>query len=571
MSQALSTPKQIHEIEIAYSAEEIADKLRLHNLKPSYVYTKLIVDGAKLSTLQKEIKADSSLLTLAQSVENWKSRNDAALFAADVNQLIFLWMNAIEDGNDTQTILNVLRCFQLKPGISFAKSSKFHLFLNDLVIETLQKFHLATLDYLLNYDEDLQLPNANLIVPNLETALYQAKDNQITALFSLHFQTAINNFLLPKPVSINLNKQLAEILEKNISDKAQLFFSGDSQFDILITDIENTTEMELIRVKIFGAFEEVIFINKQSILIKPFIGCAYTTANKQTENELFRYAKLALEQAISKQQYYVEYSDELEEYISEQIALESTVLEAFDSNNLTLAFQPIVDIKKSKCVGAEVLLRWSEKFGHNIAPSLIIEILNNAGKGKLFTRWLVNSACRYVHELIEDKKLDVYLTINLRAEDLYDLELPALFSNALALWKLDPKYIILEITENGILEQNDNTSTVINTLSDLGFKFALDDFGTGFSSLTRLRTLPIDLIKIDQSFVRNINNSDEDYKIVQSIAMLAKSLGKEVLAEGVENKECLSLIKKLKIDKCQGYHFSKPIPYKDFVKWVQAH
>ena len=273
--------------------------------------------------------------------------------------------------------------------------------------------------------------------------------------------------------------------------------------------------------------------------------------------------------AILKQKYYVEYSDELEQYINNQIIIESKILEAFNSNNLTLAFQPIVDIKRSKCVGAEVLLRWSGKFGYNIAPSLTIEVLNNAGKGNLFTRWLINSTCRYAHELIEEKKLDIYLTVNLRAEDLYDIELPSLFSNALSLWKLDPKHVVLEITENGILEQNDSTNTVINALSDLGFKFALDDFGTGFSSLTRLRTLPIDLIKIDQSFVKDIDNSEEDYKIVESIALLAQSLGKEVLAEGVENEACLALIAKLNIVKCQGYHFSKPMTYEDFISWAK--
>jgi EAL domain-containing protein (putative c-di-GMP-specific phosphodiesterase class I) len=158
----------------------------------------------------------------------------------------------------------------------------------------------------------------------------------------------------------------------------------------------------------------------------------------------------------------------------------------------------------------------------------------------------------------------------LRPEDLYDIELPSLFSNALSLWKLDPQNIILEITENGILEQNEQTNAIINALSDLGFKFALDDFGTGFSSLTRLQTLPIDIIKIDQSFVKNISASKADYQIVQSIATLAKGLGKQALAEGVENDEALSLINQLKVDKCQGYYFSKPLDYDSFITWVQA-
>lgn len=561
--------QQMHEVEITYSTEVLIEKLRQQKIQPQAAFSKIIINKSRLASLQGELLEDSYLFQLCQLVKHWQLIKNASAFTDNVNQLIFLWINAIEADEDTQTILDILRCLQIKPGISFSQSSKLHLFFNDLVIETMQKYHLATLDYMLNYDENLLLPNASQIVPNLENTLAESDNNYITALLSLHFQTENNNFLLPKEVSITLNKQLMEIIQKNVSNQAQLYFSGDSQFDIVIPGIENATQVELIRVKLFGAFEETVFIHKQSILVKPFIGCSYCLGSELSAKELFENAKLALEHAIAKQKYYVEYSSDLEQYINDQIILESKILEAFDSNNLTLAFQPIVDIKKSKCIGAEVLLRWDSKFGHNIAPSLTIEVLNNAGKGKLFTRWLVNSTCRYAHELIEEHELDVYLTVNLRAEDLYDMELPSLFSNALSLWKLDPKNVILEITENGILEHNDNTNMIINSLSDLGFKFALDDFGTGFSSLTRLRSLPIDLIKIDQSFVRNINNSDEDYKIVQSIEMLARSLNKEVLAEGVENKECLTLIEKLNIKKCQGYYFSKPLGYGEFIKWAQ--
>lgn len=559
----------IHEVEITYSTSMLIEKLRQHKLQFQAIYSKIIIDQHKLSSLQGELIQGSYLFQLCELVKQWQSSKDGSFFTDNVNQLIYLWINAIEADEDTQSILDILRCLQIKPGISFAQSSKLHLFFNGLIIETMQKYHLATLDYMLNYDENLLLPNASQIVPNLENTLKESNKEHITALLSLHFQTESNNFLLPKGVSIIFNRQLMEIIQKNTSNKAQLYFSGDSQFDIVIPEIENATQVELIRVKIFAAFEETVFINKQSILVKPFIGCSYCLDSALSAQELFENAKLALEHAIAKQKYYVEYSSDIEQYISDQIVLESTILEAFDSNNLTLVFQPIVDIKKAKCIGAEVLLRWDSKFGNNIAPSLTIEVLNNAGKGKLFTRWLINSTCRYAHELIEEHKLDVYLTVNLRAEDLYDMELPSLFSNALSLWKLDPKNVILEITENGFLEENDNTNSVIKSLSDLGFKFALDDFGTGFSSLTRLRSLPIDLIKIDQSFVRNISNSGEDYKIVQSIEMLARSLDKEVLAEGVEDKDCLALIKKLNIKKCQGYYFSKPLAYKEFIQWVQ--
>lgn len=562
---------QTHEVEIAFSTKEIAEKLQHYRLNPKIIFSKLNVNVARLAALQKAFDQDSFLYALCEAIKHWEPKNNATAFTRDINHFSYLWLNAFDNNAHTDTILGILNCFRINGITRFVNTPKFHLFMQNILIETLSKYHQVTLAYALNYEQNIQLPNTKQLTPHLEAALSQTKGEQLTALFSLHFHTANNNFLLSHSVSQTLNKQIAEILKKNINDNAQLYFGGDTQFDILMTQVKSTTQLELFIAKLSRAFEDMIFINKQSILIKPFIGCAYATNDKSTADTLYQNANLALEHAIAKQSLSITYDEKLEQSINDRTLLESKVLEAFDSNNLTLNFQPIVDLKSERCVGAELLLRWSDKFGHNIAPDIAIEVLNNVGKGKLFTRWLINSACRYAYELTDEHKLDIYLTLNLRAEDLYDTELPSLFSNALSLWKLDPKRIILEITENGILEHNDHTNAVISTLSEMGFKFALDDFGTGFSSLTRLRTLPINLIKIDQTFVRNLSSSSEDYEIVQSIAMLARSLGKEVLAEGVEDAECLALIKKLKIDKCQGYYFAKALPYEQFIAWAQAH
>lgn len=561
----------VEDIQVAFSVNELTEKLQHHKINLRRVLLNLNVDTIKLTNLQNSLQENPCLNALCEAVKSWAPQNDVAAFTQEINKLVIVWLNAFDYGAHTDNILNILRCFKLNGVFSRANSVKFHLFLHNIFIESLSKYHQITLDYVLNYDEIMRLPNTKQLLPNLEAAIYHSEKHQITALFSLHFQTANNNFLLPKLVAQALNKQLAEILQRNIKANSKLYFSGDSQFDIIIPKIKETTQLDLLVAKISRAFEEMILINKQSILLKPYIGCAYSTNTAPDGKTVFQRAKLALEHAISKQQSYVIYDTSLEQALNNRIELESSVLEAFDSNNLTLNFQPIVDLETEKCVGAELLLRLPDKFSYNTSPISAIEILNNVGKGKLFTRWLVNSACRYAYELTVELKLDVYLALNLRAEDLYDVELPSLFSNALSLWKLDPKNIILEITESGILEYNDHTNAIINALSEMGFKFALDDFGTGFSSLTRLQTLPIELIKIDQTFIRNIKNSKDDYKIVQSISLLASSLGKQVLAEGVEDVESLNLIKQLRIDKCQGYYYSKALPYKTFIEWVQAH
>ena len=560
----------VHEVEIAYSQQALMHKLQAYGLNPRTVHAKLRINISKLTQAEKT-QTNDFLLQLCKALRNWLPGHSAESFTANLNQLIFLWLNAMQDGTSTQAILNLLKCFELTSNFGISSASKIHLFLFDLLTETSHQHQQLALNYVLNFDANTELPNANQIIPSLEVAVKQANERQLVSLFSLHFQSARNKLTLSKLVALNLNKQIADILKQNVATDYQLFFAGDSQFDILIPKIASIAQLNLLAAKISRAFEQMLFLNHQSILITPYIGCAFTLANTQAAHNLYNNSKMALESAIAKQQPFVIYSDELQEQLLEQNNLETKVLEAFGTDNLTLFFQPIVNLKNGKCAGAELLLRWSEKFGYNVYPSLTIEILNKVGKGKLFTRWLINSACRYASELIFEHKLNIYLTINLRAEDLYDTELPHLLSQAIALWRLDPKDIILEITENGILEYNESSNSVISQLAENGFKFALDDFGTGFSSLSRLRTMPIDLIKIDQSFVRDITHSKDDFKIVQSIALLAKSLGKEVLAEGVEDEACLAQIKKLKIDKCQGYFFARPMSYEQFIAWAKAH
>jgi EAL domain-containing protein (putative c-di-GMP-specific phosphodiesterase class I) len=228
-----------------------------------------------------------------------------------------------------------------------------------------------------------------------------------------------------------------------------------------------------------------------------------------------------------------------------------------------------VGLPNGHCVGAEVLLRWPNAKTKGIYPNVMVEIINKVGLGKMFTRWLIHSVCRLANELINKNHLSVYLTLNLRAEDLYDKDLPLLILQSSQFWKVKPEDLILEITENGILEENETTISTIQQITDNGFKLALDDFGTGYSSMARLRNMPISLIKIDQSFVRDIHLSDKDFSIVQSMASLAESIGKEVLVEGIENQAALDLINQIGIKKAQGYFFSKPMPFDEFVQWAK--
>jgi EAL domain-containing protein (putative c-di-GMP-specific phosphodiesterase class I) len=560
------------EVEIAYSEQAILEKLRAYQLKPQTVYSnlKINLNALALAEASEHEKSSTFLLQLCAELKNWQPSQNLTAFTGDINHLVFLWLTTIQEGASTQSIFNFLKCFELSTfGIS--NSSKLHCFLFDLVAETIQQYQRLQLNYAQNFNANTQLPYSSQISIDLEKAIVNADDGQLIGLLTIHFQLSKNNPIFSHTIAMGLSKKITAILQQNISLEHQLYYGDNLQFDILLANLASDIQLNLLVAKLQRAFEQMIFVGNQSVLVTPFIGCALQKKSSKKIHDLYDQAKLALESALFKQQHMVVYSEILKELLSVQNDLENKVLEAFSSDNLTLYFQPLVNLSDSSCAGAELLLRWSEKSEYSVYPSLTVEILNKVGKGKLFTRWLINSACRYSAELTYEHKLNVYLTINLRAEDLYDTELPHLLRQALALWKVSPKDIVLEVTENGILELNETTNSVIKELSESGFKLALDDFGTGFSSLSRLRTMPIDLIKIDQSFVRAITHSKDDFEIVKSIAALANSLGKEVLAEGVEDKDCLALIKKMKIHKCQGFFFAKPMPFDKFAKWAKQH
>lgn len=570
---AATTETQPYEVEISYDEAQIADKLAVYSISQTALFNQLKVNTNQLEKALRNhpIDANVDLIPLKNALIAWPSNLDLSKFTAHINQLIFLWLNATQHNASVSSVLNLIGCLESKSLFNNANTKKLHLFLFHLLAETTQQFQQQQLDYVLNFDSHTQLPNASQMAHYLQKAIKKTAPNQVIAIFAMQFMVAKNNPIFSHWVTINLSQKITAILQQNIAPQHVLFHSGNLQFDLLIPHIDSDIQLNLLAAKLGRAFEEMLVLSDESVLVTPFFGGACMFTGQTNDGNLHANAKSALEIAMTKQQHCVLYSDTIKDELQQKNDIENKVLEAFATDSLTLFFQPIVDIAQSTCAGAELLLRWSDDATQHIYPSVTVEILNKVGKGKLFTRWLINSACRYASELINDHQLPIYLTINLRAEDLYDVDLPHLLLQSVALWKIKPRDIVLEITENGILEYNESSNSVINTLSESGFRLALDDFGTGFSSLSRLRTMPIDLIKIDQSFVRDIKHSRLDFDIVSSIAALAYTLGKEVLAEGVEDEDCLELIKRMNIQKCQGYYFAKPMPFDAFLIWAKQH
>ena len=566
MNTPAAFPVEHTQTEINITAELMLSKLINYQLSPQHLFRKIGVNSSKLNALDSK----PNVSKLQVKLKEWKRCNSINALSDSLNQLISVWLSAMQQGASLQDIVQMLRCFEIK-SFTASNTAKFHCLLLDVLAETSLQQQNLTLNYLLNFDAETRLPNANQIISNIEKVVSITQNNEYVGIFSIQLQLSKSNPIFSTSVNTRLNKTVAEVLQANVPLGNLIHANGNLRFDILFPNLSSDIKLNLQAAKLQRAFEHMLTVENQSVIATPYIGCAYALKADVIADKLLNCARLALETGLSNQHPFLIYSADLKTQLNSQNELENKVLEAFTSDSLTLYLQPIVNLKDAKCVGAELLLRMSEGSGFSIHPGTIVEVLNKLGRGKLFSRWLINSACRYAAELKYEHQLSLYLTINLRAEDLHDFELPHLLLQATALWKISPSDLVLEVTENGVLEHNQTTDSVIKGLASNGFKLALDDFGTGFSSLARLRSMPIAIIKIDQSFVRDITNSKDDYEIVKSIAALANSLGREVIAEGVEDQKCLDSIKKIKIHKCQGYFFAKPMPFETFIKWVKQH
>lgn len=559
----------LRSFDVHYSLADLVSKADVYDLDEQALLGEYAINIDQLKSQYQYLESQQSNDALNQlfiHLATWPSRLPLAGFVDYINGCIALWVEASNQGVTLAAISNSLKCVLLQPDGQSPSTNHFQLFLSDLLSESLYSHQSQQIRYLLNHDAVTNLPNTHLLLQDLNAHINPQQTTELT-LLSVRFliERGANTVMPILPTALSIT--IAELLGTCFPSEHSLYQSGNLFFNVLMHRTLNDAQLHVLIAKIQHCFEQQINVQQQSFLVTPVIGALIPTGNESAE-AIYNQARLALNQALTLNKHFVLYSAKLAKLVQNQHKLELDIINAFNSEDLELYFQPIVSLPEAHCVGAEVLLRWPDAPTKGVYPNVMVEVINKVGLGRMFTRWLVHSVCRLAGELIHQHQLPIYLTLNLRAEDLYDKDLPLLILQSAQLWRIQPQDIILEITENGILEENETTLATIQQLTQNGFKLALDDFGTGYSSMARLRNMPISLIKIDQSFVKNIHVSEDDFRIVQSIAQLATSLDKEVLVEGIENLESLQLINKIGIKKGQGYYFSKPMPFDEFVRWA---
>ena len=220
-------------------------------------------------------------------------------------------------------------------------------------------------------------------------------------------------------------------------------------------------------------------------------------------------------------------------------------------------------------IGAEALVRWQHPTRGLVPPAQFIPFAEQTGFIRHLTMWVFEEAARHWQALADDG-LEIVLSVNLSTRDLLDLDLPHKFGVLLARHQVAAASFCLEITESAIMDDPQRALSTLDALSAMGFKLSIDDFGTGYSSLAYLKRLPVDELKIDQSFVRNMQSDRDDEMIVRSTIDLAHNLGITVVAEGVESGAAWSLLREFKCDQAQGYHMGRPMPVAEFSAWCEG-
>ena len=420
------------------------------------------------------------------------------------------------------------------------------------------------------HDHLTGLPNRLMLNQHLEYQLLAAKRNNKN--FSLllmdldHFKDvndslghAIGDILL-----INASKRLTEHIRK--SDTVTRL--GGDEFAILLPEA-NSSEAELIIKNIINSIEKSFIIDGNTINIGISIGIACFPDDGTDATTLMQHADMAMYVAKRNQIGFSHY-DESEDFISSnRLTLITDLRNALDNDGLKLYFQPQVDIDGLAVTGAEALLRWEHPEYGFIQPEKIVELAEYIGIIHQLSIWVLEKAieqCSYWHQQGEQ----ISIAVNLSVHDLTNTKLCENIDSLLKQYNLESNFLTLEITESGMMENPARSTEVLNTLSSMGINLSIDDFGTGFSSLSYLKQLPVNELKIDKSFIMNMDNDESDVVIVQSTIHLGHNLGLKVIAEGIEHEGLLHLAKQLGCDKYQGYLFGKPQNSEQFLKLIQS-
>lgn len=420
--------------------------------------------------------------------------------------------------------------------------------------------HLAYHDYLTD------LPNRRMFDEKVKTLIESSATNKKNfAIMFMDLDRFKNiNDTLGNRIADQLLQQFTQRINKLLNHSSLLARLGSDEFGVILWDYPQSDYPINIAKQIIDKLRNPFFVDHYELYITSSIGISTFPSDGDTSEELLRNAEAALYRAKEngKNNFQI-YSSSLNIRSYKLFTLERDLRKAIENNEFLVYFQPRVEAKTGKIVSAEALIRWEHPVWGLISPKEFIPLAEENGFIIEIGDWVFKQVCHYINEWEQSGLPIVPISINKSAKRFLRNDWTTTVFNVLKETNIDPSLIEFEITETTLLQHNETVKYSIDLLKEVGIKIALDDFGTGYSSLAYLRQYPIDIIKIDQSFIQNISNISDEM-IIKSTIFLAKGLKMKVVAEGVETTEQLAFLQQQECDEIQGYLFSKAVPNIEF-------
>ncbi|WP_439877927.1 putative bifunctional diguanylate cyclase/phosphodiesterase [Pseudomonas prosekii] len=345
---------------------------------------------------------------------------------------------------------------------------------------------------------------------------------------------------------------------------------GGDQFALVQADIEQPYEAAELAQSILDDLEAPFALDHQEIRLRATIGITLFPEDGDSTEKLLQKAEqtmtLAKTRSRNRYQFYIASVDS---EMRRRRELEKDLRDALTRNQFYLVYQPQISYRDHRVVGVEALIRWQHPEHGLVPPDLFIPLAEQNGTIIAIGEWVLDQACKQLRDWHDQGFADLRMAVNLSTVQLHHAELPRVVNNLLQIYRLPPRSLELEVTETGLMEDISTAAQHLLSLRRSGALIAIDDFGTGYSSLSYLKSLPLDKIKIDKSFVQDLLDDDDDATIVRAIIQLGKSLGMQVIAEGVETAEQEAYIISEGCHEGQGYHYSKPLPARELSAYLK--
>ncbi|UVK97696.1 bifunctional diguanylate cyclase/phosphodiesterase [Pseudomonas sp. B21-048] len=362
---------------------------------------------------------------------------------------------------------------------------------------------------------------------------------------------------------------LADRLRAHSGRLGALARLGGDQFALVQADIEQPYEAAELAQSILDDLEAAFALDHQEIRLRATIGITLFPEDGDSTEKLLQKAEqtmtLAKTRSRNRYQFYIASVDT---EMRRRRELEKDLRDALIRDQFYLVYQPQISYRDHRVVGVEALIRWQHPEHGLVPPDLFIPLAEQNGTIIAIGEWVLDQACKQLREW-HDQGFDLRMAVNLSTVQLHHAELPRVVNNLLQMYRLPPRSLELEVTETGLMEDISTAAQHLLSLRRSGALIAIDDFGTGYSSLSYLKSLPLDKIKIDKSFVQDLLDDDDDATIVRAIIQLGKSLGMQVIAEGVETAEQEAYIISEGCHEGQGYHYSKPLPARELSAYLK--